>query len=658
MSTLRSAKSGLADNPWLWPLLAALLYGGSHLLWYWQTPLGRHPVLDELENLELARQVAAGALPSEPFYRAMLYPGLLAVFPAVGLPPESWPLAATSVGLMLHLINTTLVSTLARRLFGSPLASSFAGLLYGIHPVLLFYATQIQDDVMATSLFLGGLLCLLNRSSTENSDRRRAVMSALCWSLAALTRPQLLVLVLVWPVAWRLVRRTKEPGIAPLALGAATAVLPWLLLGALQVRVSGEFRLLPTQGAYNLWAANRPGANGRYFVQSIPAPAGATHVNPTRHESLVLFATERGRPLSEVSLDEANAHWRDRLSAYIREDPLRRLHLVGRKAVYLLADYDAYNNKTYAFHRDRAPMLRPNPLGWGLLLAAAIPGLAVLIARDRPAAGVVLLVSATIAATLLLTFVSGRFRIPLLSVLCILAGGFAACASLTRRALALSVAAGLGLGALSLSNPLGARDERTFVQDHLLVSSAALRAGDDKTAFAEAEAALRLRPTHIEALARLLVAGQNLLLARNLSQDAEHVWTSTALSVANESSTVTAISSAASGAAALALWRDHLLAPEGADGDEVDRRASALRLWSQIQALGSTDSIGAREASAALALALYLSGTEPTLDFSDIAGFSGPFAHLAAACARPANDAETIGLQRLAQEVFSPSAAR
>ena len=43
------------------PALVALAYGLGHLNWYLGTPLGRVPVLDERENLDLAAATVASA---------------------------------------------------------------------------------------------------------------------------------------------------------------------------------------------------------------------------------------------------------------------------------------------------------------------------------------------------------------------------------------------------------------------------------------------------------------------------------------------------------------------------------------------------------------------------------------------------------------------
>ena len=70
-----------------WPLLAcglALLYGFGALGEYAATPLGQVPLLDVRETLELARAIATGNLPPEPFYRAPLYAALLGLVAGTG----------------------------------------------------------------------------------------------------------------------------------------------------------------------------------------------------------------------------------------------------------------------------------------------------------------------------------------------------------------------------------------------------------------------------------------------------------------------------------------------------------------------------------------------------------------------------------------------
>lgn len=526
---------GLMLRPWFIPGLLALLYGGLHLLWYWQTPLGMVAVLDERENIDLARQIASGTLPAEPFYRAMGYPLVLSLFPALGLPAPLHALAATALGLALHVINSILVALLAHRLFReSSGAALLAGSVHALNPVLLHYATQILDGTLATSGFLLGLWCLLasanermggdSRSTPSKApDLKSTCLAFLFWSVAALIRPQFLVLLPAAPVFWLVVfGRPAGRQARDFALGLMVAAAPWILLGLAQQRISGEFRLLPTQGAYNLWVSNGPGADGRFFVQTVHLPLTDTHQNPAWRESRILYERETGKPAD--SIDEVNAYWSERLRSAVTADPLAWLGLIGRKTYYLLNDFDAYNNKTYAFHKARSPWLAPNPLGWGVLLVAGALGWAVLATRNPRVAIGVAIVCGVIGAGIVLTLVSGRFRTPLTVVLCILGGGLTQLGWLKKRHLPWVIGGTAVTALLTFSGFFNARDTRTYLQDHLLLAASAVETGDDVLAWQEAGAALSLAPGDRDALAWRVTAGFNLLISERLEPASAEAW--------------------------------------------------------------------------------------------------------------------------------------
>ncbi len=115
---IRSAK------PAFWLLLFAFVYAMGHMLWYWQTPLGQNPTLDGQENLILAYQIANGSLAKEPFYRAMLYPALLAILPI------HWML----LGILCHLANTLLAMRLSSRVWKNARSALVTGALVGFNP--------------------------------------------------------------------------------------------------------------------------------------------------------------------------------------------------------------------------------------------------------------------------------------------------------------------------------------------------------------------------------------------------------------------------------------------------------------------------------------------------------------------------------------------
>ncbi len=482
------------------PVLAALAYGLGHLGWYLGTPLGRVPVLDERENMDLAAAIASGSLPHAPFYRAPGYALVLACLRWAGVSQGALFPVALLLGVALHAAGAALVARISGRWFGAG-AALLAGLLYAMDPVLVHFATQALDSTLSLTLFLAGLDLLLVAAS-EPGRAGAWAGAGILWALAALVRPNYL---LAWVLAPALA--LLLPAARALRLRAcATALCGVLLFGAeaaWQWRESGVAGFLPWQGAYNLWSANRPGANGRFFTQQVSLPPDLARANPARAESVILYERETGGAPADIAA--MNAHWRARFWDEVLSHPLRWGRLMARKAYALANNWEQYNNKTFAFHKALSPWLRWNPICWGLLLVLSVPG-AMRLARESPRqAAVLACVAAACAASVLLFFVSARFRLPLAALLAALAGGAAGLPSRWRDwPASWRVGAGLAAAAAALvafSDLGGVADTDTYVADHALLARAAYTVGDDVTALSEARAALKIQPWHPDAAA-------------------------------------------------------------------------------------------------------------------------------------------------------------
>ena len=533
----------------------ALTYACGHLAWYGATPLGQVPVLDEQENLTFAGTIAQGTLPHEPFYRAPGYALLLAAIRLVGVPAAGLFPAALALGVLLHAANATLAAEVAHRWFEDRVAALAAGLLFALHPVFVHYSTQALDAVPALTFFLLGLClvapCLIRPAETPAAAWRWAAAS-LSWAIAVIFRPNYLLPWCALPVlaAWILRPDRRRRALVASLAGAAVfaAVAGW------QWRVSGEAAFLPWQGAYNLWAANQPGAHGRYYVQRFSLPAALAAQNPARAESVLLYRQEQGADPPDIAT--LNTHWRTRFLDHVSQHPLAWLGLLTRKTYALLNNWEQYNNKTYAFHQARSPWLRWNPLGWGLLFVLAIAGAARLLHTVPAAALPLAAITSACAASIILFFVSARFRLPLAALGVTLAGGALAAPRFwrhwPRRQQLMLAAALVGAAAVTFSQFDGVRDQATFVQDHALLARAADMIGDDTLAWHEATAALALQPQHRDAL-RLAVASYfNRLLLEAPIPGAELRWREMCRRFL---STSDASAPDLQAVAALALWR-------------------------------------------------------------------------------------------------------
>ena len=595
-----------------WPVAlaaaVALAYACGHLGWYLDTPLGRVPVLDERENLSLAEAIFQHALPAEPFYRAPGYALVLAGFRTLGVPAGGLFAAAFALGALLHAVNAGLIALLARRWFG-PAAAVAAGLLAALHPVFVHYATQALDATPALTLFLAGLVVIapVFSAAPEETHTARWIGASLCWGAAALLRPNYLLVWAVLPLlaVWRL--RTdsdRRPLVAAFAgAGLFLAVAGW------QWRVSGIPGFLPWQGAYNLWVANQPGASGRYYVQHLSLPPELAQANPTRSESLLLYQAETGLPPDNIAA--MNAHWRARLLDHVLHHPLAWLGQFARKTYALLNDWEQYNNKTFAFHQARSPWLRWNPLSWGIFFVLGVAGAARLAAESPRTARPLALITAACALSIVLVFVSARFRLPLAGLAAVLAGGALGSPGFwkpwpVRRQAGLAVLVVLAAG-LTFSTFDGVRSRVTFVQDHALLARAAATVGDDRLAWTEAEAALALQSTHPDALRVAVASYFNQLLAGTALPADEARWADAAERLLAESRTDAADLRAV---AALARWR-------------AGRTGEALATWRALDAAPS-------------ALAARLLVNDPTADRASLtalplSAWTQPLVRIAAA---------------------------
>lgn len=511
------------------PATVAFAYASGHLTWYGGTPLGQVPVLDEQEHLHFAEAIVRGTLPPEPFYRAPGYALLLALLRTLGVPAAGLFPAALVLGVVLHAVNAALAAQIARRLFASSAAALAAGLLFALHPVFVHYSTQALDAVPALTCFLLGL-ALLTPALTRPADAPAPLWlwaaASVSWAVAVIFRPNYLLPWGLLPVLAVWILRPGRRLRAAAAAAAGAGAIVFALVAAWQGRLSGEASFLPWQGPYNLWAANQPGTHGRYYVQRVSLPPALAAQNPARAESIFLYQQEKGS--APPDLRTLNAHWRTRFLDHVRQHPLAWLGLLARKTYALLNDWEQYNNKTFAFHQARSPWLRWNPLGWGLLFVLSLAGAAHL-AHTAPASRAPLaVITAACALSVVLFFVSARFRLPLAALAAILAGGALAaplCWRAWPRPRQLAFAAILPLAAaVTFSNFDGVRDRATFVQDHALLARAADTLGDDAQAWREATAALALQPGHPDALRLAIAAYFNQLLAGAPAPGAEFQW--------------------------------------------------------------------------------------------------------------------------------------
>ncbi len=379
-----------------------------------------------------ARSIAAGHLLSaDVFYQAPLYPYFLAaIYAALGDAP--WItrglqalIGATSCALL----------TLAGSRYAGRGAGLAAGLLLACYAPAIFFDGLIQKSVLDL-FFLCALLVLL--PAAEDRPRRRTwlVVGATVGALVMLRENALLVaaVVMAWPLTFAALPGARRAALsAAFAAGFLGALLPAIAHNA---AVSGKFHLTTSQLGTNLYIGNNPEATGSY----IPLRAGRGSAKFERQDAFALAREATGRDLSP---SEVSDFWTRRAVAWALGNPGDWLRLTGRKFALLLDAVEAVDTEDqYTVADASTPLRLAGAIGhFGVLAPLAVLGVFTTWSFRRRLA-ILLVLTATYAASVLLFYVVARYRFPLVPFLAIYAGaGIAHVAQFAREAKAATLVA-------------------------------------------------------------------------------------------------------------------------------------------------------------------------------------------------------------------------
>lgn len=422
------------------------------------------------------RAAQGPAFPAGAFEYLPLYPiGLKLVYAAVG--PDLR--AAAAVGIACDAVTTLLIALLALRIGATPIFAGMAGLLYALYPLAVVYATL----TMPTSL--NALLLALFAFFSTVADRDRLRTSAglgLLAGIAALGWAAWLMLAPTWIVADFVGGAHRKRRAAHALLFATAFVLPLIPVAQHNSRAEGCFVLLTTHGGFNFYMGNHERATG-HPVRVRDFRMTATAMLEDAHRAA---EEAEGRALSRA---ESSAWWSRMARAYWRAHPIDALRLTARKALLF-------------WHRTDVDDLRM--VEQARLLAAWFtsrwwPGFAMigwvgLVGVLRaPRAGPLRALALAGMASLVLMFITARYRLTLTPVLLALGAAGLSALRADIRARNYARSAGLAiLAALPVFWPVSLRDVRAT--DYYNAAIQLIQAGKVADALKTAEAGLAIDP--------------------------------------------------------------------------------------------------------------------------------------------------------------------
>jgi tetratricopeptide (TPR) repeat protein len=393
--------------------LFALLVRGAYAWRIRDLPTQHSLVMDARRYDERAREIVArGPMPREVFFQAPLYPYLLA---AVYGPTGGSRVAARAVQILADALTAVLLAVVAARLFG-PAAGRVAGLLAALYGPFVFSSPLLLKTTFTLLAEAALLLALIPRPGEGGEPGRgRMLLAGLCLGIAALLQENLLLLapcvVLFLLLRGRLARWDAA---AAFALGVGLCLAPVALIN---YRVGGELVLTSSRGGLNFYFGNCRGASGIFPSLG----AGTQDPERLKEESrrmAAAFEEERtGRPVNPAALTPGRVSaifWAETLRQ-MGADPLGWARLLLWKLRLFWNAYEVPDAEGYRVYRRAAGAVSWPWIGFGLVAPFGLAGLA--LARRRPGAQLLALLTAGLCVSVVAFFVFGRYRVPVVPFL-------------------------------------------------------------------------------------------------------------------------------------------------------------------------------------------------------------------------------------------------
>jgi Tfp pilus assembly protein PilF len=328
--------------------------------------------------------------------------------------------------------------------------------------------------------------------------------AGLLLGLAVLDRTNLLAFVVAAvPLFLIYIKRLKWRRAAAYFAPIVLLVLAATLRNGL---VAGDYVVVSSQGGINFYLGNSAEATGAYWHLASTSESNPAALNRDAATSIAEGAL--GRPLRP---SEVQRWFFGQGSAWLRGHPGDAGRLYWRKFRMLTNDYEIGLNADFYFRRFSSFYHRA-PWPWfGFVFAFGVIGLVVGWRKAAFARKAGALFVVAYALSVLLFFVSARYRMPMVPLLVAFAGaGLAYWYDLwrrrRRRSAALLTAAVLALGAFSIKGVEGARFDTGFGQAYYRLGKYYFDEGKRREAIFNLERAAATTPAFFDAYFMLGVA--------------------------------------------------------------------------------------------------------------------------------------------------------
>ena len=392
--------------------LIALALRGVYLYQVRSSPFFGHEVMDPQYHRQWGEAVAAGdRFVDGPYFRAPLYPGFLGVVYRLFGPSDFAP---RIIQIVVGSLSCVLLYAIGRRAFGRS-AGALAGLGAAGYGMFLYFEAELL--VVWLAVFLDLLLIWLLLLTADRPRPWLWLISGCVLGLSGVARPTILLFapgVLVWLIVMHWPSRRRLLGYG--ACFVIGCILPIAPVTVRNYVVGQDVVLVSSSSGVNFFIGNNPGADGMTaIVPGTPPEWWAGY-----YAQIERAERAAGRPLkpSEVS----GYYWREALN-FMRDQPAQAAALMLNKLGLFWSRWEVSNNQDIRFMADKfGPVLNYLPLSFRIVGPLGLLGLVISLGQARrlfPLWGFVLIYMVGVV----MFFVTARYRLPVVPVLLVFAGG-------------------------------------------------------------------------------------------------------------------------------------------------------------------------------------------------------------------------------------------
>ncbi len=358
-----------------------------------------------------AQAIADGTFEApEGFFMTPLYPVFLALFNVLGLDPFLW---ARLIQAILGALTAVFVYRLVFEATGKRWAGIIGGGLLAVLGPAIFHDSMLLVTCLAAFLVTCAALQLVHyvkRKRTRNLVWAGVFLGlgGLAWGTVLAALPALVVwlVVILRKDGWKKI-------FLRIGILVGFVFLPILPVTVYNAARSGEFILTTANMGINLEIGNHHGGSGLYRP---PSPFRTEKYFDGTGTIYLSRVFKR-----HVTLNEANRYWIRKALRFIQKHPGKFTGGLFRKAWYFVHGYEWPQLDSYHHYKGVVPWLG---LPWptlAVVMPLALLGLGLGWRRRRELAPVYI-IALFYAAAVVLFFITGRFRYPIVPLLCAFAG--------------------------------------------------------------------------------------------------------------------------------------------------------------------------------------------------------------------------------------------